>query len=273
MRDYDQTILEHYKKEAIKNSDSPDATMADGRTRELETELISLFFRTAVDRLIESGRSAESIVVADFGCGNGYTLDILNQLDGRPEFIGYEYSPDLRKIAEQRFNNRSVQIRPVDIRESQTIGGEKIDIVICQRVIINLLDPEDQRVARDNIIRAVAHGGSLLFLECFTSGLAALNDARAEFGLPAISPAYHNLYLNDNFFDVADIKKWFAPSALIHGNFLSTHYFVTRVLHPLALGSRGFQRNSPFTSFMSQALGQNIGDFSPIKACAFSKTG
>ncbi len=273
MRDYDKTILEHYKNEAIKNSDSPDATMADGRTRELETELISLFYKAAIECLIESGRSAESIVVADFGCGNGYTLGVLHQLDRRPKLIGYEYSPDLRKISEQRFDGKPVQIRPVDIRQSQTIGHEKIDIALCQRVIINLLDPEDQRVARDNIIRTVSPGGSLLFLECFSSGLSALNEARAEFDLPAISPAYHNLYLDDDFFDVADIKKWANSSALIHKNFLSTHYYVTRVLHPLALGSRSFQRNSPFTSFMSQALGQNIGDFSPIKACVFSKIG
>jgi len=272
MRSYDQTILDHYKNEAIKNSNSSDATMADSRTRELETELITAFFHDVIDDLVKSGRKAESIVVADFGCGNGYTLEILSQLDGRPQFIGYEYSPDLRKIAENRFDGKTVQIRPVDIRDGGTIGQEKIDIVVCQRVIINLLDTEDQRRARDNIINSVSSGGYLLFLECFTSGLEELNLARAEFDLSPIIPAHHNLYLEDDFFHEASLNVWSSSAYLVHENFLSTHYFVTRVLHPLVLGSKTFQRNSLFVSFMSQALNQNVGNFSPIKACAFNKT-
>lgn len=271
MKDYDKVILEHYRNVAVKDGDGSGSTMADSRTRSLETDLITTFFQAAIDKLVALGRSEESIVVADFGCGNGCTLEALSRLNGRPKFIGFEYSPDLRRIAEKRFVGKKIEVRPVDIREANTVGEEIADIVICQRVLINLLDSADQTKARDNIVRGTTRGGHLLFLECFKSGLEKLNAARAEFGLSPLPPAHHNLYLDDNYFDCTDLSPWSGPAGVIHENFLSTHYFVTRVLHPLLLGNRPFQRNSPFTSFFSQALNQNIGDFSPIRACVFNR--
>lgn len=271
MSDYDQIILEHYQKVAQSSGSSPESTMMDSRTRELETKLLTNFLVKAIKHFEANGKSASSLVVADFGCGNGYTLDILSQIDSRPSFIGYEFSPSLRAIAKERFKDGRADIRPVDIRNSETIGPELIDISITQRVIINLLNKDDQTIARNNLIQAASPDGIFMFIECFQSGLDNLNAARQEFELDAIPPAYHNLYLTDDFFKHDGLIMSEELTSESPKNFLSTHYYVSRVLHPLVLGDKSFTRNSHFVNFMSQSLLQNVGNFSPIRANVFCR--
>lgn len=272
MSSYDKVILDHYQGVAKSSGLSAESTMMDLRTRELETNLLSRLYRAAIKRFESSGRKAESLVVADFGCGNGYTLETLSRLDSRPTLIGYEFSPDLRTLAEKRFSDGSVDIRPVDVRNARTFGSESVDISISQRVLINLLSKEDQVTARDNLVRAASAEGILVFIECFQTGLDALNSARSEFDLKPLPPAHHNLYLDDDFFDDSGLGESAELLPENPKNFLSTHYYVTRVLHELALNGRPFVRNSHFVRFMSQALQQNIGEFSPIRAAIFRKT-
>lgn len=271
MSGYNELVLEHYQKVARSSGLSSESTMMDSRTRELETKLLASFFKNVVKHFETSGKKADSLVVADFGCGNGYTLEVLSRVDSRPSFIGYEFSPDLRAIAEERFSDGRVDIRPVDIRSRNTIGPELVDISITQRVIINLLNKDDQAIARDNLIQAASPDGAFVFIECFQSGLDNLNAARMEFGLDAILPAHHNLYLADDFFECDELieSNDFLPEN--PQNFLSTHYYVSRVLHQLMLGERPFVRNSHFVNFMSQSLLQNVGDFSPIRANIFCR--
>ena len=126
-------------------------------------------------------------------------------------------------------------------------------------------------MALRNLINVVHPGGTLLFIEAFSSALAKLNEARAEFELSPIPPAHHNLYLDDDFFEIDELKP-LGNNQLQPVNFLSTHYFVTRVLHPLHLGDRPLKRNSEFVRFFSQALKENVGDYSPLKLHMFEKS-
>ena len=50
MRSYDDTIREHYRSVAEKAGLSETSTMADIRTRQLETELITRFVRFEIAR-------------------------------------------------------------------------------------------------------------------------------------------------------------------------------------------------------------------------------
>lgn len=272
MSSYDKVILDHYQGVAKSSGLSSESTMMDSRTRELETNLLCQLYVSAIKRFESAGRKAESLVVADFGCGNGYTLEILSALDSRPTLIGYEFSPDLRALAEKRFSGGRVDIRPVDIRDRRTFGPESVDILISQRVLINLLGEEDQVTARNNLVQAASPQGILIFIECFHAGLDALNAARAEFDLKPLPPAHHNLYLADGFFEMSGLVECTNLLPESPKNFLSTHYYVTRVLHELALAGRPFVRNSHFVRFMSQALQQNVGEFAPIRAAVFRKS-
>ena len=76
MPSYDEKILEHYKEVAFNEGDSSTSTMADERARALETEVIL----SALDYVFkQSGVPLAQLKVADVGCGNGYTLEILRQ--------------------------------------------------------------------------------------------------------------------------------------------------------------------------------------------------
>jgi hypothetical protein len=130
------------------------------------------------------------------------------------------------------------------------------------------------------LARVTKLGGYLLTIEAFEEPLARLNEARQEFDLPLLEPAYHNLYISKDFF-AAEASLTPAtgpmiepglPQDFLPNNFLSSHYFVSRVLHPLALGpNRPFIRNSHFVRFMTAALDRPAGDYAPIKAHAFKK--
>lgn len=251
--------------------------MADENTRRLETEAIERFVTVGLNAYRKTtGEGAATIV--DVGCGNGYTLGRLVERFPEHRFVGIEKSDELRSLASSRFGKReNVTILDGDIRTPAFTAPDSVDILICQRVLINLLDLEDQREAMDNIVSVLAvpslsrASGKCLFIEAFSSYLAILNEARAELDLPSIPPAPHNLYLPENFFDTARLRPFGGDGNIPPPNFLSTHYYVTRVLHPYIAANKPFKRNSAFVAFFSEALKQNVGDFSPVRLYGFER--
>jgi hypothetical protein len=192
-------------------------------------------------------------------------------------YVGIEYTDGLRRHAEKRFEGHSnVTIAPGDIRTAGFARRVVADILICQRVLINLLEPADQKNALAHLIDTVKRpegngpGGTLAFIEAFSSPLARLNSARAEFDLPAIPPAHHNLYLEDDFFHADGLRAIPGEGALAP-NMLSTHYFVARVLHARLTRDQPFQRNSEFVRYFHQALRPDAGDYSPLKFFMFER--
>ncbi len=261
---YDTLILDHYRQQAQQHGDAATSTMEDVRTRELESALILEF----LDRALK-GRDPAATTICDIGCGNGGTLAMIRERYGDVRLLGLEFTPELLAIARGRFAGDSrAEIRQGDIRAPMT--APLCDALICQRVLINLLDPKDQAAALRNLAAAVRPGGYVLSIEAYESGLKRLNEARDEFGLAPLPPAHHNLYLADDFFDACPgLKPLDDPQ--IPANFLSTHYFVTRVLHAAWLGPKPFKRNSHFVRFFSEALNAGAGDYAPLRAQAFQR--
>lgn len=266
-RSYDPKIREHYDTVASQFGDSPQSTMADEIVRAKETALILRF----VDEVAKA-RLSQSLVVADIGCGNGYTLKELSTRAPKHRYTGVEHNDSLRAIAAGRFNGEAKVIGG-DIRDLSSIAIESgsLDVIVCQRVIINIMDEADQRTALANIAKLAKPGAGLIFLETFKNSLDRLNDARAEFGLSAIPPAIHNLPLPDDFFAVDGLSPF--PAEGFDENIFSTHFFVSRVLHEIALKSMNtpFKRNSHFVRFMSEALPEGVGDYAPLRVKALIK--
>jgi len=276
-QNYDELITEHYRKVAQKEGLGPNSTMADTVTREKETRAIVDFVGDSLKRR-ELGKTDRSMTIMDVGCGNGYSLDVLSNFFPKQVFIGVEKSDELRALAVSRFKDvENVSIIEGDIRDRGFSKGFVADILICQRVLINLLNIEDQKTALDNIIGVVRApkeggiGGALLFIEAFSSSLATLNIARDEFDIPPMKPAHHNLYLEDGFFETEELSPYPSGDRLPPPNFLSTHYFVTRVLHPIFIKDKEFKRNSEFVKFFTQSLKENVGEYSPLRLCLFER--
>ena len=276
-RKYDKTIQQHYQKVAEDCGLSATSTMADEITRQYETEAILQFVATSLKTLHKESQKRK-VTIMDIGCGNGYTLKkIIDRYPGQ-HFVGIEKSDHLRSLASSRFKaNDNVNILEGDIRDPHFAEADSVNILICQRVLINLLELEDQRSALNNIMKVVVSprpsqsGGTLLFIEAFSSYLAKLNEARSELDLPPISPAHHNLYLPDNFFDTPLLKPFITDAFQIPPNFLSTHYFVTRVFYPIFTQNKPLKRNTEFVRFFSAALKENVGDYSPLRLYIFKK--
>ncbi len=274
-KEYDQIINQHYRHVAQKEGLKPTSTMADTVTREKETQVI-LDYST---HFLASRQWESSPVFIDVGCGNGYTLEVLAARFPEAQLLGIEKSDDLRTLAESRFQeNDKINIITGDIRDGNFAAGTKADILVCQRVLINLLDPLDQKNALENLIATVKapvggrDGGMLLFIEAFSASLSNLNIAREEFDISPMEPAHHNLYLPEGFFKHPKLVPYPSAPELAPANFLSTHYFVTRVLHPIFLQDRPFKRNSEFVKFFTQALKENVGDYAPVKLFAFTRS-
>ena len=54
-------------------------------------------------------------------------------------------------------------------------------------------------------------------------------------------------------------------------NYLSTHYFVSRVVHELVRPRDGSIRNTEFVKFLDSALPPAIGDYAPLRFLVFKK--
>jgi SAM-dependent methyltransferase len=270
-RPYDDVILEHYAREAREHGLDRSSTMLDRVVRDRETQLIVQFAAGALERLQARQPARRRLSVCDVGCGNGHTLAVLRRHLPEQRFTGFEFTPNLRELAKARFaGTANVSIHPGDIRRL-TGYDERFNVVICQRVLINLLHRRDQDTARRHLTRLLRPGGFLLSIEAYVEPLENLNAARAEFGLTPLKMAHHNLYLRAGFFDR---ERSLEPVPdMVTPNFLSSHFFIARLLHPVALGpNRPFMRNSHFVRFLSASLdGRAIGDYSPIKSRAFVK--
>lgn len=276
--EYDATIRRHYDQVAEESGLSLRSTMGDEIIRAKEMQTI-LNFVEGVAGVRSAGAKIggdKGLVVLDVGCGNGYSLRRLIEKFPQYRYVGVEHNEKMRKLAEiQVASAPSVQILPGDLRDPGSIALEResADIVVCQRVLINLMDPADQKKGLDTIVRLVRPGGAVLFIEAFSSGLQNLNSARGEFGVAPIPPALHNLYLPDEFFEHPALRRLPRETFDVPPNLLSTHYFVSRVLHEVATRgmNQGFVRNSHFVKFFSEALPDAVGDYAPLRIKAFQK--
>lgn len=267
-------VNEYYDKQADEHKASSDSTMTDQYIREQETRMIKAF--------ISLHPSKKEIL--DVGCGNGYTTDFLTRLYPDNRYTGIDLNDKLLNIARDRGNTCDYQKKDVSFICDDSrclIWDNRFDLVISQRCIINLSSWTRQKKALDEIYRVLAPGGCCLLIECFTDGLENNNRARVECGLPALKQASVNQYLRkeDVILDVLEdhqgdfemVDPFIYNSGLPHYNFLSTHYFVARVLH--ALVTRGGQvKNTAFVGFFDSCLPVS-GCFSPLQAFVLKKKG
>jgi len=262
LKKYD-TVKKRYEAEAQKWGDSPSSTMDDEIIRSRETGLIVKFFDVCENRTLK---------VADIGCGNGHTLSLLARQFIHNTYWGIDNSPELLAIARNR------QLAKCQFVEGNAcrlnFENEFFDVIYTQRCLINILDWEEQRKALVEIRRTLKPEGLYLMVECFTDGLMNNNKARLECGLTELKEASHNKYLDKQTLAEAVSGRFtiMEPNQLDGRlppyNFLSSHYFVARVLHPLV--TKGEQiKNTEFVKFFSFL--PPIGNYSPIQAHVLRK--
>lgn len=253
-----ERILEHYRQEASEHDLRPTSTMKDETTREFEISSIMACLEHAASRISPSR-------LLEIGCGNGYLLGLIRDRFPDIDLVGLDLSPEMVELANKR-NIPSAEIGEGDVRHLPYADGH-FDVVVSERCLINILDAKAQDEALDEVCRVLAPGGYLVMIEAFTDGLENLNRARDEIGLAPIPMTHHNLWFDKPRFLEAiagRLEIVAAPdgSEIPSRNFLSSYFFVSRVLYP-AVTQAELKYNTEFVRFFRFLPPQ--GDFSPIQ--------
>lgn len=262
-------VLTHYRDEAAARGLKLTSTMHDETTRTKEVDAILDCVRYAISR---SGPKSRLL---DVGCGNGYLLEALRELIPHVELAGSDYSPEMVTLA----RTRGISDCSIDRGDVRKLDYEtaSFDIVISERCVVNVLDVGEQRQALEEIARLTKPGGYYICVEAFVDGLTNLNRARQELGLDENKMPFHNRWFDPDavlgvlgkHFHVLSSEEM-ERASLPPSNFLSSHYFVSRVVYP-AITKAEVMYNTDFVRFFSFL--EPRGNYSPIQLFLCRKLG
>jgi len=224
-----EEIREFWRRQAVEHGQSPSVSWSDHRVIEME-------IRELVRRLDDGDK------VLDVGCANGYsTVQLASQK--AIQIRGLDYLPEM--IEQARASMQSLPSSmpgEVDFHVGSIMAIPEpsgvYDKVIVIRVVINLGEWSNQRIALRECARVLKPGGVLLLSEATIQGWSKLNDLRREWDLPDIPMPGFNSYLDEQ--KVIDFMA--AELEIVElVNFASTYFVGTRLLKPLlarALGGK-----------------------------------
>ena len=236
-------ILLHYRDQAQTLGHDELSTMADETTRRLELDAILACMRDAL-----SGQPTARVL--EIGCGNGLLLARLRAEFPDIDLSGCDYTPEMVELAQARGVERCT-VQREDVR-ALTYADGSFDVIVAERVLINVLDRGGQEQSLRELHRVLAPGGAFVMIEAFSDGLTNLNRARDELGLEPNVVPHHNLWFDTDWFAGA-LAGLFEPVVgddLPPANFLSSHYFISRVVYP-AVTRREVMHNTEFVKFFS----------------------
>ena len=253
--------LDHYKRIAANYGDKGTSTIKDQFIRNSEVN----FIIKEIERF--KNEAKRNPVVLDVGCGNGYVLSVLSEKFPDFEFHGVEFTKELFEIANAR-NLKNVTYYNGDCRE-KGFFTKKVDIIITERVLINIFNPNERVLALKNFYELLNKGGRYLLIESFVESWQNLNHARKEMVLDLIPQSPQNRYIDEELIQsmkeigFSEIKGVFPP------NYLSTYFYMTRIFHHLFRPQGGKKEGSEFVKFFNEVIGPSKGNYSPIQFRVF----
>lgn len=193
---------------------------------------------------IEIGTVCKHLLPSDYlidiGCGDGEaTIQYARKVS---ECVGIERSSYLRKKAIENVSRSglsNITIKDGDILHMKNVKPE-VDVIITQRLLINLASWKEQQEAIINIHNALKVGGRFIMIENTTDSFLALNEMRLSVGLDPIPQHWHN-----RFFDYDKLMEFMEGKfQLMRVYDFGLYYFLTRVFTPAFLSFTGFGANA-----------------------------
>ena len=265
LKDYDKILYEHYQRVAKLNGLAGTCSMEDPYIRESETN----FFLKEIG-IFCNKHVGGPVTILDVGCGNGYLLAKIRETFSEILLCGLEFVPELFELAISREIMNCTLVLG-DARELSFFPS-KADIIITERSIINVMNQQDQMLVLQNIASTLCPGGLYIQVESYREPLDLLNQARREMVIADdIEESGHNLYLSEKIIVPMAAMGLIEVMASSPKNYLSTHFFVSRVFHKAILPKGGKVKYSLFAEFFRQALPAGVGNFSPILFRTFRK--
>ncbi len=252
MNNRDEALLavkDRYIKEA---STDKYATSQDQHLRELEIR--------AMSKHLSNG-----LRILDIGCGNGYTIAKLAS-EFESEFIGIDLSEPMISCAKEITVNLNLkgkaEFRTGNILDLD-IDSNSFDVVITERLLINLPTWDDQQKAIRKIHSILKNNGLFLMMDATRQGVDRLNEIRKKVGMePIPHSTKQNWWINR--FDEKQIKNFLQEIFNIENiQRFGMYFFISRVLHPLLVTQHKPKFDSPINQIaedIALKLGTNYKD-------------
>ncbi len=216
----------HWDKRAIEEKDISAVNIADVSQRELETEFI-LTHLTTRDQILE------------VGCGNGFLTNILREHVAQVD--AFDYAENMVNKAVTIYGEKNNRFFHDNVLKPASWKPE-YDCIVCVRVLINLRNFEEQKIAIENMCKALKPGGRLLLIEGYMDGFDELNLLRTKSGISPLAPAKINFYSS-----LGEMRSYLGQHFNFGGEFHSGCFdFLTRVVYPALVGAHNATGHNEF---------------------------
>lgn len=208
----------HWNERALSETDDAKVSFHDPVQRDLELDFVFAHLPAA-------GR------VVEVGCGNGYATRQIRERTGHVD--AFDFAENMVDRARSTYGETNNRFFHGSLLDRGTCDANAYDAAICVRVLINLRELHEQMVAINNISYWLKPGGKLILIEGFRDGFDALDQLRADCGLPPLMPAAINYYsrLSDLW---SEIARSFESVDEFH---TGTYDFLTRLVLPRIAGA------------------------------------
>jgi len=178
--------------------------------------------------------------ILEVGCGNGFSTnrfrDLVKHIDA------FDYSEEMIRRATTTYGERNNRFIHDDVLAPRHLSNA-YDAIVCIRVLINLRNLDEQRLAIQNVTQRLRNGGRFILVEGFSDGFLSLNEVRSRVGLPALEPAKINFYST-----VRDAVGHLEQHLVLEKEFhLGAYDYLTRVVYPLMVGAQNAKHNTVFS--------------------------
>jgi SAM-dependent methyltransferase len=261
----DDFILKFYKNVAHNYGSSASSSMQDETIRRLESQ----FILSEIDDFIKRHELFPRIL--ELGCGNAYLLSLIQKNYPGILQTGLEFSPELCSIAQAR-KLPYTKILHADMRKIEEFPHGLYDIVITQRSVINLSNWEEQKRVLKTIYQKLNFPGRYICVESYMEPWRDLNTARKEVHLPPLKPSIQNVYLKDKSRKLLLKLGLFKRRTNISENALSSHFFHSRVIHPLIRPQGARLKSTQLVRHLDETRAVWSRAYSPILLRSYEKT-
>lgn len=205
-----------WDKRARELQDSRKINIDDLAQRQIENDFVTPHL-DKTDRILE------------VGCGNGFLTTSLREYVHHVD--GFDYSESMIAHAKEFAGEKNNRFFHGSVLDPNAVS-KQYDKVVCVRVLINLKDLAEQKLAVQNLKSWVKSGGKLILVEGYADAFDTLSELRQESGLPPVKPAAINFYSRFLDLDPAGGGGFDLVDTWDSGMF----DVLTRVAYPLLVG-------------------------------------
>lgn len=202
---------------AVEEKDKNKVNIADLPQREIETDFLVKHLH-ADDKALE------------VGCGNGF---LTKQIRAKVKHVdSFDFSENMVETAKELHGEINNRFFHDSILSPQNISND-YDVVVCIRVLINLRDIEEQKIAIKNAAKCLKASGRLVLIEGYQEGFEQLNKLRQDAGLEVLKPAPINYYSK-----LSELMPTIEEDFIVHETMNTGCFdFLTRVIYPALVGT------------------------------------